>query len=98
MPERNKLVAKGDVNPVTQSPSGAFYINQKSWYYQHLQIDVKKRNHWELIKWYQKLASEADYPKKPVIFVSKNNADWFVFLSLKDFFQLLKEFKNYEQA
>lgn len=94
MPERYKLVAKGDVNPVIKLASGKTYINQRSWYYQNLQIDVKKRTHWDLLKWYQKLAAETDYPKRPIILVSRNNTNWYAFLAVEDLFTLLKEFKN----
>jgi hypothetical protein len=90
MPERGKLVAKGDVNPVKKIGLNK-YINQDSWYYQNLQIDVKKRQNWDLISWFKKLNDETEPPKKPIIIVSRNNSEWFVFLKLEDFFKLIKK-------
>lgn len=90
-PERNKLIAKGDIAPILKFGLKK-KINQDSWYFKNWYIDVKKRESWHILDWYKKTQDDAsesvNSEKKPLIIVSQNNESWYAFLSLNDFVNL----------
>lgn len=60
--------------------------------------EAKNRESWAILDWYKK-ANDDNYgtPKKTVVVVSKNHEDDYVFLSLRDFTNILKELDGYRK-
>lgn len=60
------------------------------------EVKNRKNGIQTVLKWYKKAAEETPLGKKPVVVATANNENFYVFLTLKDFLQLLRDLDVHE--